>query len=284
MKGWFTPEVGFLRVTGRDSRDYLHRLLSCNIKDLAVHQTIPGGLLNALGRLIAPLWCWGLPDEEFLLQTPAACLDELGMRLERYVFSEDVVVSPTAGRLWQLVGVTEPIPTPVPGLWAQQTDLVYWHLNETDLSDSWQEAGLVALTPQQAETHRILQGVPAWGQELDAQVVPLGLNWDQAFDHDKGCYTGQEVISRLTFVGHPPHQLLGVKLKELLSELPTPLQKDGESIGSLTSCGESVTKGVVGLARIRWQQAGAGEIVQVKVGENFSNATLVALPFTDVVD
>jgi len=284
IKGWYQPPVGFLRVSGRDRQDFLHRLLSCNIKNLTTHRVIPGGLLTAMGRLIAPLWCAILPDGDFLLQTPLDCLESLTNRLERYIFSEDVVLTEQPAQLWQVIGselelAPGQMRPEAGGYLAQQDDLVFWSLEGSDPPAWFQELGLHSLTFNEAETHRILTGTPAWGAELDESVIPLGLNWDPAFDHNKGCYTGQEVISRLTFVGHPPHQLWGLHINELLQEVPATLQKDGETIGTVTSCVDSQGYGVIGLARVRWQRAQAGDLIQVETAENPVEGRIVTLPF-----
>ncbi len=281
MGGWCALQEGVLRVTGKDSRVFLHNLLSCNIKDLQVGQVIPGAYLNATGRLLAPLWCWGLAPEEFALQTPLACLENLTMRLERYIFREEVQISLDPGKLWQLEGHASPDPQHFNaepwGLIAQQHRTVLWSGQEPD----WAAEGYVPLSSAASEQKRILQGIPAWGKELDETLIPLGLGLDGAFDHNKGCYTGQEVISRLTFVGHAPHQLWGLKLKDSLSDPPYSLQKDGETIGIVTSCITTIEYGPIALARIRWQRAIPGMQTEIVFeDENVSKATVCTLPFT----
>lgn len=287
IKGWFQPPVGFLRVSGRDSQDFLHRLLCCNLKSLTPNRVIPGGLLTAMGRLVAPLWCSVLPQGDVLLQTPLECLESLTNRLERYIFSEDVVLMEQPAQFWQLIGseialAPGQVRVEAGGYLAQQDNLVFWSWEGTDPLAWFQELGLNPLTFTEAETHRILTGTPAWGAELDEKVIPLGLNWDLAFDHNKGCYTGQEVISRLTFVGHPPHQLWGLHINELFQELPATLQKDGETIGTVTSCVDSQGYGVIGLARVRWQRAQAGDRIQVETADKLVEGRMVELPFVTI--
>ncbi len=284
IKGWYIPAQGIVRISGKDSRDFLNRMLSCNVAKLAVGQVIPGTLLNALGRLIAPLWCWGIAEDNFLLQTPTDCLETLAGRLDAYVFSEDVQIEICPGRLWQIVGMSELVAGQIVSqaegyLATQQSNGMFWSPTDQDLAIYWEELGYLALSTEQVEAQRILQGYPAWGHELTEELVPLGLGWDQALDHNKGCYTGQEVISRLTFVGHPQNQLVGVRLKELLSNLPLDLQKEGTSIGSLTSCVTSLNDKIIGLARIRWQRAIPGDTVQIEFEGTMVEATICVLPF-----
>jgi folate-binding protein YgfZ len=53
------------------------------------------------------------------------------------------------------------------------------------------------------ERLRIERGIPAWGAELTEETLPPEAGLDNThIDYHKGCYIGQEVISRLKSVGH----------------------------------------------------------------------------------
>ncbi len=61
-----------------------------------------------------------------------------------------------------------------------------------------EEAGAAPVGRGVWETLRIEAGLPAFGADMDGATIPVeaGLA-DRAIDHDKGCYTGQEVIVRI---------------------------------------------------------------------------------------
>ena len=70
-----------------------------------------------------------------------------------------------------------------------------------------------------ADLIRIEAGVPRWGQELDENTLPPEAGLEPThIDYHKGCYIGQEVISRLKSVGHVNRQLTG-----FIAEGGTPL-------------------------------------------------------------
>ena len=53
------------------------------------------------------------------------------------------------------------------------------------------------------EALRVFRGIPVWGGELDEETLPPEAGLDKThIDYHKGCYIGQEVISRLKSVGH----------------------------------------------------------------------------------
>lgn len=89
------------------------------------------------------------------------------------------------------------------------------------------------------QTLRVEAGRPAFGQDMDETTIPYEAGIvERAVDHDKGCYTGQEVIVRIRDRGHVNRLLRGL----LLGDLPTPavgvelFQGDGgKTVGRITS-------------------------------------------------
>ncbi len=61
-----------------------------------------------------------------------------------------------------------------------------------------------------AETLRIERGLPRWGHELTGEIIPTEANLEaSAIDYAKGCYIGQEVISRIKMSGQTNKRLCG---------------------------------------------------------------------------
>ena len=91
-----------------------------------------------------------------------------------------------------------------------------------------------------AEVMRIEQGIPSWGRELTNDIIPIEANLEQrAIDYQKGCYIGQEVISRIKMSGQTNKRLCG-----LISLEDPPLQPGmrlaapsapGKEVGWVTS-------------------------------------------------
>jgi folate-binding protein YgfZ len=58
---------------------------------------------------------------------------------------------------------------------------------------------------------RIEQGIPRWGRELTEEIIPIEANLEQrTIDYQKGCYIGQEVISRMKMSGQTNKRLCGL--------------------------------------------------------------------------
>jgi len=81
---------------------------------------------------------------------------------------------------------------------------------------------LTAATPAQLALLRIVHGQPAWGLEITEDTLPQEARLeDTAVDFDKGCYVGQETVSRLKSVGRVNKRLHGF-LGTLSADLPLP--------------------------------------------------------------
>lgn len=133
----------------------------------------------------------------------------LEARLTRYLIADDVEVVNRSGglRLVHWIGGEAPV-----------VDGVAWRAFERfgmPGHDGWAAADAVpgfpeaAMTAEAVEQVRVSQGVPAWGRELREGLLPpeAGL---EATDiaYDKGCYIGQEVISRIKSAGKVNRRLV----------------------------------------------------------------------------
>jgi tRNA-modifying protein YgfZ len=318
VRGYLHEKKSILLVSGKDARDFLHRLISCNVRTLQVGQVLAGTLLKASGKLIAYFHIYGLDETTFALVTPQSCIDELYTTLDRLVFSEKLAF--TRDDQTSLLTVVDTSPEALFGLEAlrhQQQELSSCNIRvgalgqyrfqvwvkencppgppihptgrrdasnggEAPLASSQlvesalKQAGIQEMEPTEYAAFRIQQGLPEWEQELDPTVIPVGLRLDQALDPDKGCYTGQEIVSKMSFVGHPPHVLLGLKVQG------TPV------VGSKALKGETIvgtiTSAAPGLALLsaRWERTAPGEQVIVESEGQTLQAEVVALPMINL--
>src|SRR6266516_2088182 len=93
-----------------------------------------------------------------------------------------------------------------------------------------------------AEVLRIEQGIPRWGRELTAEIIPVEANLEQrSIDYEKGCYIGQETISRMKMSGQRNKQLCGLVSVKNIPLVPGMrlAGPDGKDIGCITSAAYS---------------------------------------------
>ena len=90
------------------------------------------------------------------------------------------------------------------------------------------------------ESLRIESGIPRWGRELTNEIIPIEANLEErCFDYSKGCYVGQEVISRIKMSGQTNKRLCGLISLDDTALIPTTrlteISDDHRDIGWITS-------------------------------------------------
>jgi aminomethyltransferase len=136
------------------------------------------------------------------------------------------------------------------------------------------------------ETLTLEAGTPLFPTELDG-AVPNNLGLHVAIDYDKGCFVGQEVVSRVANRGRPTKQLLGLRTEAVPD--PDAAVFDGdENVGSVTRARESPTLGdPVALAlldRSVDDRVGETGALTVRVDGEERPATAVGLPLVEGSD
>jgi tRNA-modifying protein YgfZ len=133
--------------------------------------------------------------------------------------------------------------------------------------------GVVPMSSSVWEQLRIRQGRPAPDRELTEDYNPLEAGLWQTISFEKGCYIGQETITRLNTYKGVKQNLWGIRL-QAIAEPGTLIAVGEEKVGKLTSCVETAD-GFYGLGYIRTKAGGVG--LQVQVGEQ--TGVVVDIPF-----
>jgi folate-binding protein YgfZ len=216
----------FVRVAGRDARDYLQRMVSNDVDALAVGDSCPALLLTAKGKLIAPLVVWRRGDEDFLILTEPELGNAVLAQLTRMRLRAQCEIEPEEHQS-ELVFGGEGIASDFPGA--------------VEVLDAGLEP---TLSVDELELRRIEAGVPRWGRELDGAVLPAEAGLDAThISFTKGCYPGQEPIARLHYRGHVNRKLQVVQLD------------DETAVERVTSSARRPDGTVVALAYVRTKSA-----------------------------
>ena len=233
-----------LRVTGADRFRFLNGQLTNDVRKATEANSIEACVLNAKGKMDAHVFLH-VDGDSFVLDADPALRSSLQARLERYIIADDVQIEDVTDRLsiFHLLG-------PAPSNLSSGTGIVSVDRFGEMGSDIWVAADkrndvAAELTREFkfcddhcAEVFRIERGIPRWGRELTNEFIPVEANLEQrCIDYEKGCYIGQEVISRMKMSGQRNKQLMGLRS---LSE--TPLREgmrlsgpEGKETGRITS-------------------------------------------------
>lgn len=208
-----------LRLTGADRVRFLNGQVTGNVTRLSAGQALPACVTTAKGKLCAEAMLHTTSDA-LLLDVDATLRESLLPRLERYIIADDVTVEDLTDELHliHLLGDLAPA--------ADLTDAALcvdrahrfgragWDLilSAEAFAKVWPvlTASVATLDEELLETIRLEAGMPRWGFELTENTLPPEAGLDRThIDYHKGCYIGQEVISRLKSVGHVNRELSG---------------------------------------------------------------------------
>lgn len=246
LSGYFqvTDRVRF-ELRGPDAVRYLNGQVSIDISRLTPGKARPACLLNAKGKLCALLQVWRSNDS-LVVEGPAALAENIQARLERYIIADDVELlpiplpQPLYHLLSSLPSSVAELGTSFENLPLPTAPLIIPRLNLPGQDTSELPAHLPELRLADIELLRILHGVPIWGRELSEDTLPQEARLEErAVDFDKGCYVGQETVSRLKSVGRVNKRLHGfLGSLELPSGVPLFLRLPSEPAtmaGEITS-------------------------------------------------
>jgi len=206
---WAIPSVIVFR--GPDAERYLNGQLTQDVRLLAAGGgCLPSCVTDAKGRLQFRVRVHRAPSGELWVSCDDAEPDALFARLSRYLIADDAEAEDESGQ-WRMAHVTGTLPEGLPGraVASNRFGLPGW--------DVWLPAGAdasalesVPLWPaDEAEACRVAAGIPAWGAELTAGMLPPEAGLDRTdISYAKGCYIGQEVISRIKSAGKVNRKLV----------------------------------------------------------------------------
>jgi tRNA-modifying protein YgfZ len=186
-----------LRLTGPDAERYLNGQVSQDVRKIPAGGAEWACVCTHKGKLEA-LVLIARSADGFYISGDAALADTLPGRLEKYLIADDAVLEDVT-EVFDLVHTfgSQPVPEGI------KFTAERWG---TPGADVWLPRGAGKnFNPSPAaalETLRIARGIPAWEPELSGGILPPEARLeDRCVDYYKGCYTGQEVISRLRSVG-----------------------------------------------------------------------------------
>ena len=132
-------------------------------------------------------------------------------------------------------------------------------LLEQGKADGLGSAGAAAV-----DVVRIERGVPVSGKELTEDFNPLEAGLFEHVSFTKGCYVGQEVVTRLNTYNKVSKYLVGLRWgRDVPVSQGTSLFDDGKQVGVVTSAGTLPTADGIGLGYVRKAQGGDGYTLSI---------------------
>jgi folate-binding protein YgfZ len=206
-----------LRITGADATRFLNGQITNDLRKATATSALQASVLNAKGKLSAHVFI-SADDGAFRLDADGELREGLPARLERYIIADDVQIEDVTERfsIFHVTGGAAPaLPVSARTIAANRFGCVGWDLwfesAEREQAHQALAAGFPFCDEVCAEVLRIEQGIPRWGRELTNEIIPVEANLElTSIDYAKGCYIGQEVVSRMKMSGQTNKRLCGL--------------------------------------------------------------------------
>ncbi|RTE89608.1 folate-binding protein YgfZ [Bradyrhizobium sp. LVM 105] len=253
MKSAFLPDRGVVKVAGEDARNFLNGLVTTDLDKLKPGLGRFGALLTPQGKIIVDFLITEVPAGHgggFLIDCPKALADNLATKLKFYKLRAKVTVETLdLGVLAAWDG--QPAAQPDLAFTDPRNDaLGYRILVPEDLKQKLSDLiGAELVDAAEYEAHRIALGVPRGGLDfMYGDAFPHETNMDRlaGVDFDKGCYVGQEVVSRMQHRGTARTRSVKVLLDGASPEAGATILAGDKPVGTIGS-----TSGGKGIALVR---------------------------------
>src|ERR1700689_3695708 len=259
MKAAFLPDRGVVKVTGETARDFLNGLITTDTTLLRPGLGRFGALLTPQGKITVDFLITEAPAGHgggFLIDCPKVLAQALADKLGFYRLRAKVGIENLSDSLGVLAAWDGEV--------ALKPDLTFTDPRNARLglrillpAELAQKAadliGAELVDSSAFEAHRIALGVPRGGLDfIYGDAFPHETNMDRlsGLDFDKGCYVGQEVVSRMQHRGTARTRTVRIVLDGAPPEAGSPVLAGDKPVGTMGS-----SSGGKGLALIRTDRA-----------------------------
>lgn len=197
------PDRGVIAISGQDSESFLENLLTQSVFQLSSGEARFAALLTPQGKIIADGFVVRAGNG-FLFDCPKALVHDMIRKLTLYRLRANLVISDLTAERDVIAGWDEDTPQ-VSDANIAFTDPRYANLGWRMIAE---KGSVVTLTDrasaEEYRTHRVICGIPEGGKDFPySETFPHEADMDQlgGIDFKKGCYVGQEVVSRMQHRG-----------------------------------------------------------------------------------
>ena len=229
-----------LSLEGAEAEHFLHNLVTADILGLAEGQARYAALLTPQGKILFDFFLVKTA-EGYLLDCAASQLEELTKRLMFYRLRAKVAIT---HRSDLEVGVSPDQPSGLRAYVDPRTPLMGWRIIT--------EKGKLP-EGSDYETQRITLGLSDSDGDIGSgQLFPHEANLDQlsAVSFSKGCYIGQEVVSRMEHRATARSRILPVQFDSAAPPRDAAIKSADRVVGSVLSSAGNIALALIRLDRL----------------------------------
>lgn len=315
---FYRNKYDYIKFSGKDRLDLLHRLSTNDVKDLSAFKGKKTILTTDKGKIVDLLTLYNFEDFIF----SSCSFNNAGnviKHLDKYTIIEDFKAENLAGThetilffgdLSNLKSLSNLLfmPRPIEEKNLSNNDFSIYSIDGKEIiiarnDDLFGGFNFIyAKEDKEAVENRVLssrelqeiyndkykafrieKGIPEFGKEMGENSNPLECNLSQYVSFTKGCYIGQEVIARLDTYDKISKHLVGIESSEKFFDetLLSELKiiNDNGECGNVTSTAESERYGYIGLGFIKSAFLDYEKKYKIKRLKGYADCKIVKLPF-----
>jgi folate-binding protein YgfZ len=259
MQAALLPDRGVLKVAGDDARRFLNGLATNDMAKVGPGTACYAAVLTPQGKIITDFIVTEAPAEDgggFFLDVPRALAPTLVQKLNFYKLRAKITVEDLSEALG-VMAVWDGAGDSSYGLGYADPRLAAlgWRimLPPQLAAEAAEDLGATPVDAGSYEAHRIALGVPRGGEDFAyGNTFPHEADMDQlaGVDFDKGCYVGQEVVSRVEHRNSARSRIVPVAYDDAAPSSGTPVMAGDKQVGTFGSAAQGR-----GLALLRLDRA-----------------------------
>ncbi len=245
------PSRSLIRISGTDAQDFLQNLITTDVDGLPEREARPGALLTPQGKILFDFLIWR-DGAGFMLETDLEQRDALIRRLTMYKLRAAVELLPDAQGVTVFWGEDSGRGSILDAAFAKAGVALSRSAGQVDLAQDLQEAA-EGNGEQAYHALRITAGLPVSGRDFALQdAFPHDLLFDKSdgVSFRKGCYVGQEVVSRMQHRGTARRRTVVVSAEAALPAPGTDIMAADKPVGTLGSVEDKSGLAIVRIDRV----------------------------------
>jgi folate-binding protein YgfZ len=277
--------LGLIRISGADKREFLQGQLTNDINQVTPQLAQLSSYCSPKGRMLGSFWIFQR-DDDLYLQLPRAVLPAIFKRLRMFVLRSNVQIEDVSADLARcgLSGIcaADVLPFAPKADKASETNdgltvlkvpgepTRFEVIGPADqVASLWQSASALAdrVGPDFWTLADIRAGLPNVYEETAEAFVPQMANLQLigGVSFTKGCYTGQEVVARMQYLGTLKRRMYRAHIDSTErpqpgTELFSPSSDSGQGAGRVVDAAPSPDGGFELLAVLQISIADAGDL------------------------
>ncbi len=232
--GQFSQDFYSLQLTGSDAASFLHKQTTYDIDNMQSGEFHLASMLDPQGRVETYFWILKR-SEDFTLLVPVRILEKSITRLNKFLIAEDVEISEPKLESWTIL-IGPKSESLIKERNIQSFAGVFFE-DEAWLTQEVSNLTSVEISKEDIQKWRALSGFPSLdGADCPSDIINNHRLFDLSVSLKKGCYPGQETVSKIHYNRGAAYAPVLIKLnsKPKIDVLPAEITGHGKKIGTIT--------------------------------------------------